>query len=112
MKRKTVDFTNIDLRVPDNIKGYQNHKGYRFVIRGIYIEHVNQQSRRLLALDTELRTGDSIKIDTYFGWHNGKEWLTFPLMGEFQVKDIISEIEIDEIKLVVQPIRLRFPFLK
>jgi hypothetical protein len=109
MKRKTVDFRNIDVRVPDNMKGYRNHKGYRFVVNNLYIEHVCQQSDRLLALKTELYIGDSILVDTYFGWYSGEGWKTFPLKGEFRIKGIFTELDIDEIRLLVHPVRLRFP---
>lgn len=109
MRRKTVDFRSIDVRIPDNMKGYRNHKGYRFTVNNLYIEHIDQQSKQLLALKTELFPGDSIYIDTTFGWYSGQGWKTFPIKGEFRIRGIFSDLEIDEIRLLVHPVRLRFP---
>ena len=102
-----IDLRDIDIRT-DTFKSKVTKDGYSFKINVIFIENVPQQIDRLCAVERDLRIGDSIHLDTDFGWHDGKEWLTFPLKGIVKVLDIT--IKDDEIRFILNPIKLKFPF--
>ena len=110
MNKKLIDFSAIDIRVCDTFKGYKDHSGYCFIINNLFIEHVPKQQDALVALKTQLWPGDSITLDTYFGWYDGKDWLSFPLKGKFLIKKIDPQLEVGEIRLEIKRTRLLFPF--
>jgi hypothetical protein len=106
-RHKTVDFRTINIRVGE-FSGRKIKNNYKFIIKDLWIENVPQQEKELTAVKVFFNVGDSIEIDTYFGWWDGHEWLTFPLKGRFRVLGIDADTEYQEIQLFINPIRLKF----
>jgi len=102
------DLSSLDMRIGDDLVCQKFDDHYLFFIKSIFIEDVVNQAQ---LISGDVQPGEFIKIDTYFGWYDGADWIDIPLRGRFKVHEIEVVEGIFEIRLGVQ-IPLHIPIEK
>lgn len=106
-RSRVVTLSGVDVCV-GGYKARRVKDGWSVEVRSVILEHITHQYRQLLNVGHELMLGDRVRLDTYFGHEDSDgTWIDLPLRGDFRVRSIIIESELDQIRLVVTPSKFR-----